>query len=193
MTGRLEEAEENLRMAANHFAEFHVDQEGLMRDERKRLYIRILKDIGEVLLQKGSTDAAIELLRHILDSQTETLGESHPTILTTKLNLGRAYTAKSQFTLAQGLLGQVITTYTEWWGQNNIDTMRAVDELAFILMKEGEQKQSDGISASWEFQSAEGLWDQMVLGFYTNLYGDSSDMACQVRSNIQYLRSIMRI
>ncbi|KAF3923686.1 hypothetical protein ABW20_dc0101488 [Dactylellina cionopaga] len=191
MTGRLEEAEENLRSAAGHFAPFEAKQPGLVVNERKRLYIRILNDIGEVLLRKGSVDAATQVFQHILDSQMEVLGERHPTILSIKLNLGRTYNKLNQFAAARSLLEEVVAIYTEWWGSYHTDTIRAVDGLAFVLMKEGERKIAAGMSTNSELQNAEDLWKQ-VADFYKSAYGDDSDILLQIKSNLQYLHQLNR-
>ncbi|EPS38213.1 hypothetical protein H072_7964 [Dactylellina haptotyla CBS 200.50] len=145
MTGRLDEAEKSLYSAADHFAQFQTDQHGLKKKERKRLHIRILNDIGEVLLQKDLVAKATQVFHGILENEMEVLGESHPTIVSIKLNLGRAYTRLNQFAIARSFLEPVVAIYTEWWGCNHADTMRAVEELGLALMKEGEQKQAAGM------------------------------------------------
>ncbi|KAB8223794.1 hypothetical protein BDV33DRAFT_200158 [Aspergillus novoparasiticus] len=157
MTGRLEEAEDNLRNAASHFAQHKPDQYGLTKDERKQLYIRILNDIGDVLLRKGSVAAATDIFCHILDSQRGVLGESHPTIVSTKLNLGKANSQLGEFSAANSLLENVIAIYTEWWCRRHPVTMRAVDELALAFMEESEHKSALGVCAASELQNAERL------------------------------------
>ncbi|KAJ1710903.1 hypothetical protein COH20_010007 [Aspergillus flavus] len=142
--GRPEEAEENLRNAAAYFARHKPDQYGLTKDERKQLYICILNDMGEVLLHKGSVAAETDIFFHILDSQRGVLGESHPTIVSTKLNLGKANAQLGEFSIANSLLGDVIAIYTEWWGRRHSVTMRAVDELALAFMEESEHKNALG-------------------------------------------------
>lgn len=186
MTGRLEEAEDNLYKAAAHFARCQTDQHGLMKNERKRLYIRILNDIGEVLLQKGSITAATDIFYHVLDNQREVLGESHPSMVSIKLNLGRAHTKLGQFTTACNLLQEVIIIYTEWWGRRHPDTMRAVDELALAFMGDSEHKKAAGMSGGSEIQKAEELWNE-ALDFYKGIYGDESDMVERIKSNLRYL------
>ncbi|KNG81171.1 tetratricopeptide repeat domain protein [Aspergillus nomiae NRRL 13137] len=189
MTGRLEEAEENLRKAASHFARHTPSQYGLTKDERKRLYIRILNDMGEVLLRKGSVAAATDIFSHILDSQRGVLGESHPTIVSTKVNLGKANTQLGEFSIAQSLLQDVIFLYAEWWGRRHPDTMRVVDELASAFMVEGEHKMALGVCAASEFQSAEELWKE-ALDFYGDTYGNQSHMAGRIKTNLHYLYSL---
>jgi tetratricopeptide (TPR) repeat protein len=189
MTGKLDEAEEYLRNAAAHFARHETDQHGLMNNERKRLYARILNDLGEVLLRKGSAAAARDVFCRILGSQWERLGEFHPTVISIKLNLGRAHTKLGEFTVARSLLKEVIAIYTEWWGRRRLETMRAVDELALAFMEEGEHKKAAGMSADSEMQNAEALWKE-TLGFYQSTYGYDSDMVCGVKSNLQYLWSM---
>ncbi|GMF69105.1 unnamed protein product [Aspergillus oryzae] len=188
MIGRPEEAEENLCNAAAYFARHKPDQYGLTKDERKQLYICILNDMGEVLLQKGSVAAATDIFFHIFDSQRGVLGESHPTIVSTKLNLGKANAQLGEFSIANSLLGDVIAIYTEWWGRRHPVTMRAVDELALAFMEESEHKNALGVCAASEQQNAERLWKE-VLDFYENTYGSQSDMAGRIKINLQCLYS----
>ncbi|KAK6357621.1 hypothetical protein TWF718_001929 [Orbilia javanica] len=189
MVGSQEEAETRLRIAANYFSVPSGDLYGFTINERNRLHIRILKDIGELLLQKDSAYSAAELFKQILDSPKRVLGPSHPTIVSVKLNLGRAYVKLDQFTAARGLLREVIAVYTEWWGEYHPDTMRAVDELALAFMKEGEKKEGARVPAVVELQTAERLWKQ-VLSFYRDTYGDGSDIAHRVESNLRCLRTL---
>lgn len=186
--GRPEEAEENLRNAAAYFARHKPDQYGLTKDERKQLCICILNDMGEVLLQKGSVAAATDIFFHIFDSQRGVLGESHPTIVSTKLNLGKANAQLGEFGVANSLLEDVIAIYTEWWGRRHPVTMRAVDELALAFMEESEHKNALGVCAASEQQNAERLWKE-VLDFYENTYGSQSDMAGRIKINLQCLYS----
>ncbi|KAG2005304.1 hypothetical protein GB937_008847 [Aspergillus fischeri] len=188
MTERLEEAERLLRDAAAHFAPPETEHI-LMRKERNHLYIRILKDIGEVLLRKGSVEAAMDLFRNVFDSQRDGLGDFHPTLVSLKLNLGRAHTKLGQFTAARTLLAEVIAIYTEWWGRRHPETMRAIDELAWALMEEGRHKQGDNIPAMSEMRKAGELWEE-VLSFYKGIYGDGSDMAGRIKSNLLCLGNI---
>ncbi|KKZ65542.1 hypothetical protein EMCG_08615 [[Emmonsia] crescens] len=186
MTGRLDEADAYLRSAAAHFARHKTNQDGLMKNERKRLYIRILNDIGEVLFRKGSVAEATDVFKHVLDSQREELGESHPTMVSIKLNLGRAYAKLGQFGTARNLLDEVIAIYAEWWGRRHPDTMRAIGELALGLMEEGEKKVAAGSFAGLELQRAEEIWNE-ALAFYKSTYGDESDMAEKIKSNLRHL------
>ncbi|KAB8255868.1 hypothetical protein BDV32DRAFT_153898 [Aspergillus pseudonomiae] len=145
--------------------------------------------MGEVLLRKGSVAAATDIFSHILDSQRGVLGESHPTIVSTKVNLGKANTQLGEFKVAQSLLQDVIFIYTEWWGRRHPDTMRVVDELASAFMVEGEHTMALGVCAASEFQSAEELWKE-ALDFYEDTYGNQSDMAGRIKTNLHYLYSL---
>ncbi|RHZ45995.1 uncharacterized protein CDV56_103477 [Aspergillus thermomutatus] len=189
MTERLDEAEALLRQAAAHFSRHPTDQHMPMSDDWKRLYIRILNDFGEVSLQKGSVAAAVDLFHHVYDSQKDWLGDFHPTILSVKLNLGRALTKLHRCTEAQALLTEVIAVYTEWWGRRHPETMRAIDELALAFMEDVQGKQAANKLASSEMQRAEELWKE-VLTFYRSIYGDSSDATGRIKSNLQYLCSL---
>ncbi|KAE8372592.1 hypothetical protein BDV26DRAFT_285801 [Aspergillus bertholletiae] len=166
MAGRLEEAEENLRSAASHFARHKPDQYGLTKDERKRLYIQ-------------SVAAATDIFSHILDSHRGVLGESHPTIVSSKLNLAKANTQLDKFGVAHSLLQGVIAHYTEWWDCRHPNIMRAVDELASTFTKAGEHKMALGICAASQVQN-----------FYWNTYGNQSDVARRIKTNLQHLYSL---
>ncbi|KAE8337189.1 hypothetical protein BDV24DRAFT_167464 [Aspergillus arachidicola] len=187
MIGRLEEAGENLRNAAAYFARHKPDQYGLTKDEQKQLYIRILNDMGDVLLRKDAVAAAIDIFSHILDSQ-RVLAESHPAIVSTKLNLGKANAKLGQFSIANSLLEDFIAIYTEWWGRRHPVTMRAVDELALAFMAESEHKNALGVCAATELQNTERLWKE-VLDFYENTYGSQPDIAGRIKINLQCLYS----
>ncbi|KAE8318389.1 hypothetical protein BDV41DRAFT_571862 [Aspergillus transmontanensis] len=188
MIGRLEEAEENLRNAAAYFARHKPDQYGLTKDEQKQLCIRILNDMGDVLLRKDAVAAAIDIFSHILDSQRGVLGESHPAIVSTKLNLGKANAKLGQLSIANSLLEDVIAIYTEWWGRRHPVTMRVVDKLALAFMAESEHKNALGVCAAAELQNAERLWRE-VLDFYENTHGSQPDIAGRIKINLQCLYS----
>ncbi|KAE8331167.1 hypothetical protein BDV39DRAFT_201309 [Aspergillus sergii] len=139
MTGRLEEAEDNLRNAASHFARHKPDQYGLTKDERKQLYIRILNDMGDVLSERA------QWMQQLISS---------PTFLTAKESNAQL----GEFSAANSLLEDVIAIYTEWWGRRHPVTMRAVDELALAFMEKSEHKSALGVCAASELQNAERLW-----------------------------------
>ncbi|KAK2777348.1 hypothetical protein FQN53_002264 [Emmonsiellopsis sp. PD_33] len=188
MKGQLDRANEYFREAAAHFAKPAYDSIQA-ESERKRLYVRILNDMGEVYLRREEVDAAIAVFDDILTSQTAELGASHPTIVSTKLNLGRAYRKRGQFKTTSELLNEVITIYTGWWGRHHPDTMRAIDELALAYMEEAERKKAAGMVSGPDMQLAEELLNE-VLGFYSSTFGEKSDLAKRIRTNLQYLESV---
>ncbi|PLB54793.1 tetratricopeptide repeat domain protein, partial [Aspergillus steynii IBT 23096] len=181
MTDKLEEAEALLCNAAAHFAQ--SETESLLRKEYNHLCVRIIKDMGELILRRGLTEAAMSLFRDVFDTQRNVLGDTHPTLVSLKLNMGRASTELGQFEAARALLEEVIAIYTEWWGRRHPETMRAIDELAWTLMEEGRYKEAVKGSALSEMQKAGELWEE-VLGFYRSIHGDGSDMAGQVSLNL---------
>jgi tetratricopeptide (TPR) repeat protein len=189
MTGRLNEAEALLRDAAAHFSEHTPDGHILMRNERKDLYFRILIDLGEVSLRKGSVAAAMKIFHHVYDSQKKRDGEPHPTFFSLKLNMGRALTKLGRFGEAQALLLEVIKVYTEWWGRNHMETIKAVDELAWSFMEEGKEKQAANGIGELEMKNAEDLWNE-VLSFYRSTDGDGSEEVVRIEANLQYLYTL---
>lgn len=117
---------------------------------------------GTFFLRKGAVAAATNVFSHIIDSQRGVLGGSHPIILWTKLNLGKANIQHGKFSVAHILLENVIAIYAEWWGRRHPDAMRAVDKLALAFMEEGEHKLATGACAAIEVQSAESLWKEVL-------------------------------
>ncbi|KAE8405378.1 hypothetical protein BDV37DRAFT_282047 [Aspergillus pseudonomiae] len=109
--------------------------------------------------------------------------------MSTKVNLGKANTQLGEFKVAQSLLQDVIFIYTEWWGRRHPDTMRVVDELASAFMVEGEHKIASGVCAASEVQNAEELWNE-ALDFYGDTYGNQSDLAGRIKTNLQYLYNL---
>lgn len=189
MTERLNEAELLLRNAASLVSENTTDGHTLKHNERKGLYLRILNDLGEVSLRKGSGAAALKLFHDVYDSQRDWQSELHPTLYSLKLNMGRALTKLGRFAEARVLLLEVIAVYTEWWGRRHPETMRAIDELAWAFMEEGKEKISTNEAGGVEIQNAEELWSE-VLNFYQSTDGDGSDMVTRIEANLQYLHSL---
>lgn len=189
MTERLDEAWSLLQNAVTLVSEDTADEYVLTRNERKGLYLRILNDMGEVSLRKGSGAAALKFFRDVYDSQRDWHNELHPTLYSLKLNMGRALTKVGRFAEAQVLLCEVIAVYTGWWGRHHPETMRAVDELAWTFMEEGKVKLVTNETGVLEIQNAEKLWTE-VLNFYRRTDGDESDMVTRIEANIQYLYSL---
>lgn len=189
MTEKLDEAESLLQNAASLVSEDTTDGHTLKRNERKGLYLRILNDLGEVSLRKGSGAAALKFFQDVYDSQRSWQSELHPTLYSLKLNMGRALTKLGRFAEARVLLLEVIAVYTEWWGRHHPETMRAIDELAWAFMEEGKGKQATNETGGIEIQTAEELWTE-VLNFYQSTDGDGSDMVTRIEANLQYLYSL---
>lgn len=189
MTGRLDEAEVLLRDAAAHFSKHTTDGYILKLNERKGLYLRILNDMGEVALRKGHVTAALKFFHRVYDSQDSWEGELHPTLVSLKLNMGRALTKLGRFAEAQTLLLEVIMVYTDWWGRHHMETMRAIDELAWTFMAEGKERQAANETGELEIQNAEDLWKE-ALSFYRSIDGERSDMVIRIQANLQYLYTL---
>ncbi|GLI76474.1 hypothetical protein PoHVEF18_004747 [Penicillium ochrochloron] len=175
MTDRLDEAETFLRDAAEYFAQ-NTTENTLIEDERRSLYFRILNDMGEVMLRKGSVPEAFQVFQHVYyglgDSSQQ--GDPQPAQVSLKLNMGRALTKLGDFSKARELLEEVISIYTEWWGRRHPETMRVIDELAWTLMEESNDKRAKGDDTVSEGRRVGELWNE-ALDFYRRTGGDASD------------------
>lgn len=194
MTDRLDEAETFLREAAKHFSEDITNGHTLLENERKSLYLRILNDLGEVMLRKDYVSEAYQVFHHVYcglgDSSRQ--GDPQPAQVSLKLNMGRALTKLGDFSQARDLLMEAISIYTEWWGRRHPETMRVVDELAWTLMEECKDNQAKGGDINSEMRSARELWRE-ALEFYQRTGGDVSDTVARIEANLNQLSSYVTI
>ena len=121
MTGRLDEAETYLRDAAAYSSRTcRRNAYTLGTIERNPLNLRILNDLGEVMLRKGSVSEAFKFFQRVHqglgDSSPGRPSDPQPAQVSLKLNMGRALTKLGEFSKARVLLEEVISVYTEWWG-----------------------------------------------------------------------------
>lgn len=188
-TDRLDEAENLLRRAASHFSERRPDPNALLQFGRNSIYLRIVNDLGEVLLQKGEVSSAFDLFNHIYKQQKFTQGDHNPTMFSIKLNIGRAFSRAGKYAEARTILVEIIRVCTEFWGRHHPETMRAIHELAWTLMEEGKQKQEASQDGLLEFNTAEELWNE-ALSFYKESHGAQSDLVVQMRGNIEHLYAL---
>ena len=188
MTGQLDEAEVLLRNAAAHFAQQTTELHSLAHGERQDLHLRILNDLGEVFMQKDSMRAALDLFYGVYEAQRGQ-GEFHPTTVSSKLNIGRALAKLGEFAEARVLLLGVIEVYTQWWGRQHPETMRAIDELAWTLMKEGEGKKMMGESGEFEIRKAAELWNE-VLTYHWSVDGDALEVVVRIEENLHFMYSL---
>ncbi|KAJ5220309.1 hypothetical protein N7468_009513 [Penicillium chermesinum] len=182
----LDEAEILLRRAASHFAARSTDPSSLLQIGRDSIYLRIMNDLGEVLLQKGDVKSAFEIFNHIHKQQHFHQMEANQTILSIELNIGRAYSRAGKYAEARDILMNIIEVYTEFWGRHHPETMRAIHELAWTLMEKGKTKQDCGEEGFHEFNAAEELWNE-ALGFYKESHGPQSDLVVRMRANLEHL------
>ncbi|KAL2864388.1 tetratricopeptide repeat domain protein [Aspergillus lucknowensis] len=182
MTERLDEAEDLLQSAAAHFSQNTTDP------ERRSLALRILNDLGEVLLRKGQVERAFSLLHAVYSNHRNQQGEPHPGQVSLRLNMGRTMTRLSNFPEARELLLEVVSIYTDWWGRRHPETMRAVDELAWTFMQEARDKHARGEENSLEIQHAEELWNE-ALSFYRCTDAEGSDTLARIEANRAHLDS----
>jgi tetratricopeptide (TPR) repeat protein len=189
MTDRLDEAETYLRDAAEYFA-YDTSENTLIEDERRSLYFRILNDLGEVMLRKGSIPEALRVFQHVYYGLGDfsRQGDPQPAQISLKLNMGRALTRLGDFSKARELLEEVISIYTEWWGRRHPETMRVIDELAWTLMNECKDKQAKGDDIDSEVQRSGELWNE-ALDFYRRIGGDASDTVARIEANLSQLFS----
>lgn len=137
MTNRLDEAATYLLDAAAYLSQNATKEHMLTAVERKPMYLRILNDLGEVMLHKGSVPEAFELFQRVHQGLGDSSqpGDPQPAQVSLKLNMGRALTKLGNFSKAQELLEEAILGYTDWWGRRHPETIRAIDGLAWTLME----------------------------------------------------------
>ncbi|KAJ5155417.1 hypothetical protein N7492_008220 [Penicillium capsulatum] len=186
MTGRLDEAEAYLRRAAAHFSRESPYESDLSAEERKELYIRILNDLGEVRMQQGAVEEALSLFYHVRDDPESSNDGFHPTSIALKLSTSRALSKLDRFSEARSLLVAVIDVYTQWWGRRHLETMRVIEELAFVLVREFEQKRILGEGGGSEIRMADQLWHEL-LAFYRSVDGDDSEGVARIRGSLHFL------
>ncbi|KAI2920847.1 hypothetical protein CBS147343_2536 [Aspergillus niger] len=189
MIDRLDEAEMLLRNAAAHFSEDSLKAHALMGKEKSNLYLRILNDIGEVLLRKDSASESLKVFQCICSSYKDWQDDHHPARMSVKLNMGRALTRLGRYAEARELLDNVISVYTEWWGRRHPETMRVIDELAWSFMEEIQNKRTNGENWDSLTGKAEELWNEALI-FYRNFHGDGSDVVRLIGRNMETLYSL---
>lgn len=183
MVGRLDEAAALLQKAAAHFHQQSTCTSPLSRD----LYFRILNDLEEVRMQQGAVREALGLFSHVYNYRVVSLGELHPTSVSLKLSIGRAMSKQNRFPEARERFREVIEIYTQWWGRRHLETMRVIDELAFVLTREGEVKRGFGGGGGSEKRMAEELWNE-VLAFYRSVDGGDYGVA-RIEQNLHFIRA----
>ncbi|CAI7589650.1 unnamed protein product [Penicillium glandicola] len=188
MMDRLDEAEELLQNAATYFSNHANNEDILVHCERRSLYLRILNDIGEVLLRKGSASEAFKVFQHVYHIQGSRRGEPYPAQMSLQLNIGRALTKLGNFSKARELLLKVISVYTEWWGRHHPETMRGIDELALTFLENAKEIQSKGEASDSELQNAAELWNE-ALDFYCHTDVNGSATVARIEANLIYLYS----
>lgn len=195
MTNRLDEAETYLLDAAAYFSQNATNDYTLTAVERKPLYLRILNDLGEVMLCKGSVPEAFKLFQRVHQGLGDSSrpGDPQPAQVSLKLNMGRALTKLGDFSKAQGLLEEVISVYTDWWGRRHPETMRAIDELAWTLMESCTDRQMrEGDIDVVGAQRAGDLWSE-ALDFYRCTGGHASDTVARIEANLSQLSTCTKI
>lgn len=93
-----------------------------------------------------------------------------------------------RFPEARDLLLTVIEVYTQWWGRWHQETMKAIDELAFVLTREFEEKRAFGEGGGSEIRMADKLWNE-VLAFYRSVEGDESEGVTRIEENLHFIRA----
>ena len=153
---------------------------------------RILNALGELCLERNEAEIAMAKFKDALSTQENYLVNSHPIILSTKLNLGRAYTALESYSEAREILQDLMQKYAEQWGADHEAVATVADELARAsmgygqMMRESLSSDNTGLEA---FKEAERLWLDN-LSFYGERYGAESEDALRTKSNIALLQSV---
>ncbi|PMB66326.1 hypothetical protein BM221_007313 [Beauveria bassiana] len=196
MLGRLDDSLQMLQVAAAYFAKTARpsgigDDDHLDRGEARRIYFRILNDIGEVRLRLNDMDQAERAFRVAFDGQKKYLDVLHPAAFAIRLNMGRVCVERSRFATARKIFEYIIATYTRWWGRRHSETMRAVAELADCHARHGEMQRLMGEGGDFElFKMAAQLWAE-ILQFHRQVYGASSDTAVLASSKLQRLQLML--
>lgn len=199
MLGRLEEALQTLLKAAAHFSRLLPPTSSDIHDidssdkTKSQIYFRILNDVGEIYLRKGNVDQAEKNFRTAFQGHTKVLHKMHPVTFAVRLNIGRVCVERSRFATAYKIFEYIIVTYTEWWGRQHTETMRAVAELAESHLRHAKMKRLMGDRGDWELAMASDHWSE-VQSFHQETFGPNSDAATFATSKLhelQLLRSNM--
>lgn len=203
MLGNLEMALQNLLAAASHFSiptqlrapSTSRNLGNLTREddnEARKIYFRILNDVGEVYLRKGDVEQAEHSFAAAFEGHKKHLHEMHPATFAVRLNMGRACVERCRFSAANKIFEYTIATYTDWWGRRHSETMRAVGELAESHLRHAEMKRLMGDRGDWELNMAEELWSE-ILSFQEDIFGPGSDAAAFARSKVQQVQVLRSV
>jgi tetratricopeptide (TPR) repeat protein len=153
---------------------------------------RVLNALGELRLERKETRNAMSMFRRALSTQEEHLESNHPIILSTKMNLGRAYTDLGSYSEACEMLQDLVMKYKEQFGANHEAVITATDELARASMGHGQSTMESNNSESMGMEAlkeAEQLWMDN-LAYYGEKYGAESEDALRTKANIALLQSV---
>ncbi|KAF5687138.1 tetratricopeptide repeat domain-containing protein [Fusarium circinatum] len=190
MLGKLDEALQTLLKVAAHFSRLAAPNEFSGHDPTSgdeamgEIYFRILNDLGEIYLRKKDLEKAEHNFSTAFYGHKKYLHEMHPATFAARLNMGRLCVEKSRFATAKRIFGYIIETYTEWWGRQHSETMRALAELAGLHMRRAELKRLMGDGGEWDIAMATDLWTE-ILSFHQEVFGHNSDAATLTRLKLQ--------
>ncbi|OQU98130.1 hypothetical protein CLAIMM_03955 [Cladophialophora immunda] len=136
---------------------------------------RVLNALGELCLERNETQEAMKKFREALSLQKKHLEDAHSIILSTELNLGRAYTDLESYSDSCQIFKDLLEKYAEQLGMGHGQMMT--------------DSQSSDNSAREAFKEAERLWLDN-LSFYSERYGAGSEDALRTKANIALLQSI---
>ena len=154
-------------------------------------FSRVLNALAELEIERKEIQQAMSKLRQAASIQIKYLDSNDPVQLSTRLNLGRAFTDLECYAEARQNLRDVAQRYRQRWGANHQTTMKATYELARASMGFGKEAKESGESdqeANESFDEAERLWMEN-LSFYTEKHGSDSEDALRTKANIALLQS----
>jgi tetratricopeptide (TPR) repeat protein len=189
MLGDLPKARVRFMVAAEYFSKAGPDS-GLEDSQAKHLYYRVLNDLGEIYLRQDLLEEAKSTLTEAAYGLKQYLKAPHPHLLAVKLNYAKVYIKEKRFEEARIYIEDVIAVYQDWWGEQHAETMRAMFELADLLMQHG--KLSIMMNNSEEAGAIELLKSEQLLKkalvFYQKLYGTHCDMVVVIEEKLACLR-----
>ncbi len=113
--------------------------EGLRGDESMTAAVRsaLLLSIGQIYLELGETQSAIEPLEEAHRLRLEVYGPEHVEIAESRNALGRLRYAQGRFPEAEEHLRAAHRMWTERWGAEHLDVASACNNLGLVLRDSG--------------------------------------------------------
>lgn len=121
-----------------------------------------------------NADLAVQaepLLRQVLQGRVQTLGEDHPTTLTTISNLGNILWAQDRFEEVEALDRRTLEIRLRTLGENHLDTLRSRSNVGSTLFATGRLLEAEEVYAG-------------ILSSFQEKLGDDHPETIKARSNL---------